>query len=189
MLRRELRQALRGRRGARFYDQVGEYQADLLNRLGGLNERFFDLFLRALTFQPIRDINSFVEQWLLDARPLDVDALQQVVERLGQLRLTAQEVEEKSSALRAIVAQQTEVRTWRARHAEYLLLSALLRREEMRTRAATLGEQRAALTQAIDHAEAVYAEAATARRGAQAALEEALRRLAQLDVVRRRDEL
>lgn len=189
LTRRALRQALRGRRGARFYDQVGEYQADLLNRLGGLNERFFDLFLRALTFQPIRDINSFVEQWLLDARPLDVDALQKVVERLGQLRLTAREVEEKSTALRGIVAQQAEVRTWRARHAEYLLLAAFLRREEARARATALAEQRAELAQAIDRAEAACAEAATARRGAQTALEDAVRRLGQLDVVRRRDEL
>lgn len=187
--RRELRQALRGRRGARFYDQVGEYQADLLNRLGGLNERFFDLFLRALTFQPIRDINSFVEQWLLDARPLDVDALQNVVDRLGQLRLTAREVEEKSAALQTIVAQQAEVRSWRARHAEYLLLAAFLRREEVRARAATLAEQHAALAQAIKRAEAACVEAATARDGAQTALEDAVRRLGQLDVVRRRDEL
>lgn len=187
--RRELRQALRGRRGARPYDQVGEYQADMLNRLGGLNERFLDLFLRALTFQPIRDINSFVEQWLLDARPLDVDALQKVVERLGQLHITAREVQEKISALHTIVEQQAEVRGWRDRHAEYTLLAAFLRVEEARRRAAELSDKRMALVADIARAEAACAETAAARRGADVALLEAEVRLRQSDLVRRREEL
>ena len=187
--RRELRRVLRDRRGAHSYDNVGEYQADLLNRLGGLNERFFDLFLRALTFQPIRDINTFVEQWLLDARPLDVDALQKVVERLGQLRLTAREVEEKIAALRAIVEQQGETRGWRERHAEYTLLAALLRLEGARRRADELAAQRAALADALNRAELAVAEASAARSGADAALLEAEVRLRQSDVVRRKGEL
>lgn len=84
--RRDLRQLARQRRGAQAYDHVGEYQADLLNRLGGLNERFFDLFLRALTFKPISNIREFVEKWLLPAQTLDVGNLQRVQERLADLR-------------------------------------------------------------------------------------------------------
>jgi uncharacterized protein YPO0396 len=138
--RRDLRQLLRGRKGARSYDQVGEYQQDLLNRLGGLNERFFDLFLRALTFHPIRNIDEFVEQWLLEARPLEVDTLQKVVERLGELRATAQEVEEKLVALRAIVDRQAEIRRLHERHAEYMLLAALLAAAAARRRAGDLAQ-------------------------------------------------
>jgi uncharacterized protein YPO0396 len=187
--RRELRQLLRARRGAHPYDQISEYQTDMLNRLGGLNERFFDLFLRALTFQPIRDINTFVEQWLLDARPLDVDALQKVVERLNQLRITAREVAEKIAALQSIVAQQAEVRNWRGRHAEYTLLAAFLRLEEARRRALALADQRAELDREIGRADLASEEAAAAARGAEQALLEAEVLLRQSDVVRRRDEL
>ncbi|KPV54006.1 hypothetical protein SE17_06335 [Kouleothrix aurantiaca] len=161
----------------------------MLNRLGGLNERFLDLFLRALTFQPIRDINSFVEQWLLDARPLDVDALQKVVERLGQLRITAREVEQKVAALQTIVEWQAEVRGWHGRHAEYSLLAAFLRVEEARRRAAELSERHMALVADIGRAEAACAETEGARRGADAALLEAEVRLRQSDIVRRREEL
>ncbi|WP_165774642.1 ATP-binding protein [Candidatus Viridilinea mediisalina] len=189
LTRRELRQALKGQRGARTYDQVGEYQADLLNRLGGLNERFFDLFLRALTFQPIRDINTFVEQWLLDARPLDVDALQKVVERLSQLQLTAREVETKSNELQTIVSQQQEVRNRQALHAEYMVLAALLRREAAQQRKAALQQERGGLGQRLSQAERECAEATAAFQGANAALIEAQVRLRQSDVVRRRDEL
>lgn len=187
--RRELRQLLRSRRGARSYDQVGEYQSDMLNRLGGLNERFFDLFLRALTFQPIRDINAFVEQWLLDARPLDVDALQKVVERLGQLQITAREVQQKSSALQVIVAQQAEVRSWREQHSTYLLLAALLRHALAAARLAGLHERRSALVREIEQAARRQSEAEAAYQGANSALREAELRLRQSDVIRRREAL
>jgi uncharacterized protein YPO0396 len=187
--RRELRQMLRGRKGARSYDQVGEYQQDLLNRLGGLNERFFDLFLRALTFHPIRNIDEFVEQWLLEARPLEVDTLQKVVERLGELRATAQEVEEKLVALRAIVDRQAEIRRLHERHAEYALLAALLAATAARRRADELTQACSALAADAAHAARTRQDAAAARKGAEDALLEAEVRLRQLDVIRRRDDL
>lgn len=187
--RRELRQALRNRRGAHTYDQVGEYQDELLNRLGGLNQRFFDMFLRALTFQPIRDINAFVEQWLLDEAPLNVDALQKVVERLTQLRITVRDVQEKINALQAIVKQQADVGTWRDRHAEYLLLAALLRQEEAHRNVAALSQEHAELIEAITKADEACATAEAARRGAVEAQLEAEVQLRQSDVIRRREEL
>jgi uncharacterized protein YPO0396 len=189
LTRRDLRQVLRGRKGARTYDQVGEYQADMLNRLGGLNERFFDLFLRALTFQPIRNIDEFVEQWLLEARPLDVDALQKVVERLGQLRVTAREVEERLAALRRIVDQQAKVRRLRERHAEYTLLATLLQAAVAERGIADLRRRREELDRAMGRAEAACADAEATRTGADAALLEAELRLRQSDVARRKEEL
>jgi uncharacterized protein YPO0396 len=65
LARRELKQLLKNRRGARSFDHVNEYLEQMLDRLGGLNPRFPELFLRALTFQPIRNIGEFVERWLL----------------------------------------------------------------------------------------------------------------------------
>lgn len=125
--RRELRQALRARPHAHAFDTIGEYRDEMLNRLGGLNERFFDLFLRALTFQPITNINEFVEQWLLSEAPLDLVTLQRVVERLQDLQRSAVEVEIKVEALRAIDDQQREVCRLHDRHDEYTILAALLR--------------------------------------------------------------
>jgi uncharacterized protein YPO0396 len=126
LTRRELRTLLRGQRGSRFIDQVGEYQEELLNRLGGLSERFFDLFIRALTFQPIRDIREFVEQWLLDPKPLDVGTLHGVVERLKELQIRADEVRDKLVALEGIIKHQAEIRRTRDLQQQYLVLSALL---------------------------------------------------------------
>src|SRR5262245_12063473 len=127
LTRRELKQALKNRRGARSYDHVNEYVEQMLDRLGGLNPRFPELFLRALTFQPIRNIGEFVEKWLLQEKALDTETLRQVKERLDQLGAASREVREKLIALRAIIERQTEVRRLRDRRAEYTVLTALLR--------------------------------------------------------------
>jgi hypothetical protein len=102
--RRSLRDELKRRPPARYYDHIHEYQADLLNRLGGLNERFFDLFLRALHFKPISRINDFVEQWLLEKKELNLESLQTVRERLRDLKSEAERVESRIAALDGILA-------------------------------------------------------------------------------------
>ena len=103
LARRELKQLLKNRRGARSFDHVNEYLEQMLDRLGGLNPRFPELFLRALTFQPIRNIGEFVERWLLQEKRLDTETLRQVKERLDQLSRASNEVKEKLGALRAII--------------------------------------------------------------------------------------
>lgn len=189
LTRRELKQALRARRGARAYDTVGEYQIELLNRLGGLHERFFDLFLRALTFQPIRNIREFVERWLLEDKPLAIEALQRVVERLAELDASAREVQEKLDALAAIVERQAEVRRLRELHATWSLLSVLLAVEAAGRRVVELERQ---ADEAVRRAETARVEHALAERAfanANDALIAVRVQLEQSDVVRRRGEL
>ncbi|MCA0354986.1 MAG: hypothetical protein LCH85_23570 [Chloroflexi bacterium] len=122
--RREIKAIARNRSTAESFDQTGEYQAALLNRLGGLNQRFFDLFLRALTFQPIRNIREFVEQWLLEPNSLDVHTLQNVVERLRDLERKAKDVEEQLKSLGAIIKTQEEAKRLRGLHGKFEILAA-----------------------------------------------------------------
>lgn len=187
--RRELRQTLRNRRKARTFEQVQEYQTELLNSLGGLNERFFDLFIRALTFQPMRNIREFVERWLLEERPLDVETLQQVVERLEQLRVTAREVEEKIYRLELVEHHRSEARRWQARHAEYTLLTALLAVEMSRRRVAGLSGQIDETRRQLATHERDRADAQAALEGARQALIEVQVQLHQSNVVQRRADL
>ncbi|MBI3942646.1 MAG: AAA family ATPase [Chloroflexi bacterium] len=190
--RRELKQMMmtsRHRRGIRTYDQVSEYQAELLNRLGGLHERFMDLFLRALTFQPIRNIREFVEQWLLTPHSLDVETLQKVVDRLGTLSSSAQEVENKLAALQAITARQAEIRRLQDLNNQYIVLAALLQVVQAQSRIDAYEERCANLQQQVRRGQADLAELKLAVQGSQDALLEAQLRLRESDVVRRRDEL
>jgi uncharacterized protein YPO0396 len=187
--RRELRDAIRQRRGARSFEQVGEYQDALLNRLGGLNARFFDLFMRALTFQPIRNIREFVEQWLLEPGSLDLDTLRRVKERLSDLRSHAREVAEKLDALSAIVGEQEELRRLREHVAAYTLLVALLTEVDAQRRVDRLDETIRSLRQQIEQGQQKHANAVAAHEGAQQAYIDAKVRLDQSDVIRRRAEL
>jgi uncharacterized protein YPO0396 len=189
LTRRELRQSLRQRKGARFYDQVSEYQDDMLNRLGGLNQRFFDLFIRALTFQPIRDINSFVEQWLLEAQPLQVTDLKRVVDNLRELEATAQNVEQRTHELQAIVKQQQQVRTWRRNQEEYALLAKLLRLEQAQRSHHELLQQRDQLRHELEQTQSAHNDHKAVLEGSLEALVDAETRLRQSDVVQRQQRL
>lgn len=187
--RRELKQFLRKRRWARTFDQVSEYQTEMLNRLGGLNPRFFDLFRRALSFQPIRNIREFVEQWLLEASLLDVETLQQVVNNLGLLRQRAKEVEERQNMLRTIVNQQAEVYRLHDLHAQYTILAARLRLRLAEQQVSSLQKQIEQQQEKIKRGKRELATAQAARSGAEADLLQAQLRLLQSDIIRRQKEL
>jgi len=187
--RHDLKRLLRNRRGARVFDQIGEYRDEMRNRLGGLNEHFFDLFLRALTFQPIRNVPEFVSKWLLEARPLDVQILQTIKERINDLDRHRADVETRLAELDAIVARQNEVRRLRDLCAAYTILAARLRVIESERRCAEIENAINEHAEKIERAEREQAQVSAALNGARAALKEAEYRLRQSDVVRRRDEL
>ncbi|NJP07749.1 MAG: AAA family ATPase [Chloroflexaceae bacterium] len=189
LTRRELKQTLRSRRAAQTYDQVEEYQTNMLNRLGGLSPRFLDLFLKALTFQPIRNIREFVEQWLLEARPLDVETLRNVVDRLGELNITANQVETKIAALQAILERQTAVHDLRRQQQEYLILVALLQVKAIEQQIADLTTQTQQVQQQVEQRSAERTMANTALAHAQQSLLDAEVQLLQFDAVQRREEL
>src|SRR5438128_610415 len=129
--RSELKKALQKRLGnkAKYYDTIKEYQEDMLDVLGGLNRRFFDLFQRALSFKTIKDIGSFVEQWLLPENPLDLQDLQKVVTRLEDLHKEAKIVETKLDELGKIVMKRTNYLMKKALQAQYEVLHVLLSKE------------------------------------------------------------
>lgn len=125
--RRELKLLIRGKTGSLVLDQVKEYQAEVLDRLGGLSERYFDVFLRALAFQPMRDIRQFVEQWILARGGLDISTLKTVTERLHDLKNQAQEYDNQQRLLSGIVVRQDEVKRLRNLHGDNLVATAVLK--------------------------------------------------------------
>ena len=189
LTRRALKAIVLARQGGRTYDAVGEYQTDMLNRLGGLNERFFDLFLRALTFQPIANIGDFVERWLLRAQPLQLDLLQQVVENFQHLSKQAVEVRVKIAALDQIAGHQVELRRLRTLCNQYLLLAALLQREVAARSESDLRLQLEHASAQLQAAGRELSEAHAARAGAEAALDAVKEQLFGSDVRQLRDRL
>lgn len=189
LTRRALREAVQAGRTGKLYETVGEYRDDLLTRLGFLNPRFFDLFLQALTFQPIRNIAEFVEKWLLRPKPLQLDTLRQVVEDLERLRALATSVRTRLDALEKIAEQGAQVARLGKRHDEYRVLCGLLALEvacQRRARRQSLLDE-AGLR--LNAAAAEYHRAAACRKGAQQAYDDARERLLSSDAHRRRTAL
>lgn len=187
--RRELKQSIRSLRDAHAYDQPGEYRADLLAWFGDLSPRFFDLFERALVFRPPDDLRQFVNQWLLEPRPLDVETLQRVAEPYALLSDTAREIEEKLTALRGIVQQQEQVRSLRYQRDSLRVLLPLLHRSEAEQQVAWLEERLNFAAHQHDEESEELAATQTHLSKAEAALRDAEIRIHQTSVMRRRDEL
>jgi uncharacterized protein YPO0396 len=118
-----------------YFDGAREYQQALLAALGKLPPRFLDVFVRALTFQPIRDIRLFVEQWLLDPSPLTLVDLNTVTERLADLRIQADRAEKQLVALQDIAQcrSQAQALVRQAHDQTTLAAVAHLRAAEMTT--------------------------------------------------------
>lgn len=135
---------------SRYYDIIGEYQEDMLDALGRLNKRFFDLFRRAMSFGRIKDVGNFIEQWLLPEYPLDLRNLQTVVKRLEDLQRETRLVQEKLTVLEEIVEKRNNFFQWKAQQEQYDVLLALLSLEHTLRSHQSLKNQRADLSTKIE---------------------------------------
>lgn len=187
--RRELRKLLRARRGVKIHDNYGEYRADLLDALGGLNERFFDLFIKALRFEPIRNIGDFVERYLLDKKEIRLDTLQSVRDNLQILQARAEQVERQLRALTELLAGQQEALRLRSLHEQYTLLAVLLRAEAAARRVVQLIQAIAQQRELAARLQADLERVGAVLKGAKEAYQIARDRYREADVVRRREAL
>ncbi len=190
LTRRELRKLLNTRRGARLFDNVSDYNNEMLVRLGGLNEKMFpDLFMRAFKFQPIANITEFVKHWLLQERRLDVAALKSVQARLRDLELHRRQVVEKLANLDRIAEKQKQAQQAQHLHDAHLVLTTLLTRASEERALADRAERERQRTRQVGEGRKELGDLDAAWQGARHALEDIRFQLRQSDVIQRRDTL
>lgn len=187
--RTQLKKVIQRGLNGRYYDTIKEYQDDLLVALGNLHRRFFDRFRHALSFSPITNVNKFVEEWLLNEYPLQLQNLLLVVNRLEDLRKTAKTVEEKIGLLTQISEAQKSYQRYKFFQSQYELLYVLLRQEEAEREVArqekTIQEIQTQLDQCERESKAVEA----ALQGAKTARDETAKQLYGMDVVKQQQTL
>ena len=66
---------------SQVYATADSYKADLLVKLGSLGERFFSLFVKAISFKPITDIRSFVYSYVLDEKSINIEVMKENFKR------------------------------------------------------------------------------------------------------------
>lgn len=106
---KRLREDLRRRAGEpfRIYPQVGEYQRHLCAVLSDGKRhldphRFLRAFKNAITFAPIRNVSDFVRSHILEERPIHVRSLQQALQNYREIQTRTREARQREDALAAI---------------------------------------------------------------------------------------
>ncbi len=82
--------------------KVSDAKSRFKYRMGNLDDRFFELLLKSLAFKPIKDIKSFISQFILPERNIDIDALHKNIRNLKEMQLLLEMVKKQADALENI---------------------------------------------------------------------------------------
>ena len=86
-----------------FPDSNRSYQEALRGKLGGLKNRYFSLFKKAVPFSPVIDIEHFITEHVCDAKsPIDISLMQDNIRHYKRLEFDANMMETRISALQNI---------------------------------------------------------------------------------------
>lgn len=75
-----------GSKNFEFYSSNKQYQDSMRGKLGGLNQKFFNLFKKAVTFTPINDIEKFIVEYVCDVKnKIDITSMQENIRQYNNL--------------------------------------------------------------------------------------------------------
>lgn len=85
-----------------FERNKGKYRDAFRARMGHLPERFFRNFIKALAFQPIKDIRDFVYSYVLDPKELNIELMKHNFEIYESIRKQLDKLQERKDLLAEI---------------------------------------------------------------------------------------
>ncbi|MDE8565584.1 SbcC/MukB-like Walker B domain-containing protein [Anoxybacillus rupiensis] len=165
------------------------YQKALLQRFGSLHERFFSIFLKALSFKPIHSVRDFVYDYILDRRELQLELMKQNFDIHERYKLELEQLQVRKDKLLAIRNQYEQYDKLRVttREQDYVIrrLKLTLERENLEA------EQReqTILEDALRKLEGEIELVAMKHEQAKTEVEQALTRWKSHDSVKRQEEL
>lgn len=78
-------------------------------RLGHLQDNFFELLAKSIAFKPMKDVKSFVSQFILPEKSIDIDALRENIRNLKEMQLLVEEVKKQVNDLEAIQKKYDDI--------------------------------------------------------------------------------
>jgi uncharacterized protein YPO0396 len=126
---RDLRTFLSARYREKFkiFSSNREYQAHFLARMGSLNEKFYSVFKKSVSFSPIVEIEKFITEYVCDAPPkIDISDMQENLRYYKELEYQAEQVKKMVGDLEEIEALYNEylAEEKRLKEQEYLIKRA-----------------------------------------------------------------
>lgn len=98
--------------------RISEAKARFGQRLGNLEERFFDMIPKSLAFKPMDNVKDFINKFILSEKIIEVSTLRNNIEALKELEelmdMTKGKIKELDSVLiknEEIIAKEREIKT------------------------------------------------------------------------------
>lgn len=85
-----------------FIQQTSLAKDRFKTRLGHLQDNFFELLSKSLAFKPMKDVKSFVSQFILPERNVDIDTLRGTIRDMKEIQLVIAEVKKQVDELKEI---------------------------------------------------------------------------------------
>ena len=85
-----------------FIQQTSLAKDRFKTRLGHLQDNFFELLSKSLAFKPMKDVKSFVSQFILPEKSIDIEALRENIRNLKEMQLVIVEVKKQVDELKEI---------------------------------------------------------------------------------------
>lgn len=93
----------------RYIHRVSEYQDNLRRRLGSLEEKFFEVLLKALAFRPVDNVKDFINKYVLSEKAIDVQSLRESIDVLNEFERTLKKAQEERDYLENIINRFKEI--------------------------------------------------------------------------------
>ena len=93
----------------RYIKTVSEYKENLRHRLGNLEDKFFEVLLKALAFRPVDNVKDFINKYVLSEKNIDVQSLRESIDTLNEFEQTLKKAKRERDSLEEILARYTEI--------------------------------------------------------------------------------
>lgn len=93
----------------RYIKAVSEYKENLRHRLGNLEDKFFEVLLKALAFRPVDNVKDFINKYVLSEKNIDVQSLRESIDTLNEFEQTLKKAKQERDSLEEILARYNEI--------------------------------------------------------------------------------
>ncbi len=92
-----------------FIQQTTLAKDKFTHRLGHLQDNFNELLAKSIAFKPMKDVKSFVSQFILPEKNIDIDTLRENIRNLKEMQLIVEEVKKQLNDLEAIQKKYDDI--------------------------------------------------------------------------------
>ena len=93
----------------KYIKTVSEYKENLRHRLGNLEDKFFEVLLKALAFRPVDNVKDFINKYVLTEKNIDVQSLRESIDVLNEFEQTLKKAKQERDTLETILIRFQEI--------------------------------------------------------------------------------